>query len=367
MKGLAAKRRAAMISVAVAACWAGCAHAQSSVTLYGELDAGLLYTNRTLNAQGGDAGKQFSLINSGYAPSRFGMSGKEDLGGGLFAKFQLESGISMVNGGFDNSNTNLFGRQAWISLASPYGEVKAGLQYSPYLEAAFDLDPRSFSQFGSAIVVYAGNSFNGIFDSNAISYTTPEIAGLSASVLMAMGGVPGNFVAGRQYSAILKYARGGLNIDAAILDASQSDVPAFNANPFTAPVEARIIGAGYSFSAVTVKASFANYKAPLTFSENVRSGGNNNVYNLGFAYHVLPYLDLTATAFYVDDRDDSSSHSVVAALGTQYFLSKHTSLYAQVGMVDNHGTENIGLSLDGLMHAPHGTTVGATMGMTHSF
>jgi Gram-negative porin len=75
------------------------AHAQSSVTLYGVTDIGLLYTNKNLNqATGSNAGSKISLTDGNQSASRFGLRGVEDLGGGLQAIFTLESGISMSNG-----------------------------------------------------------------------------------------------------------------------------------------------------------------------------------------------------------------------------------------------------------------------------
>jgi predicted porin len=104
--------------------------AQSSVTLYGVLDAGLMFTNKSYDpATGQNGGKQFEMISSGLEPSVFGLTGQEDLGGGLKAKFKLESGISLANGGFDNTNGGLFGRQAWLSLDSNV-LVVLGTQYS---------------------------------------------------------------------------------------------------------------------------------------------------------------------------------------------------------------------------------------------
>ncbi|HKT95049.1 MAG TPA: porin, partial [Paraburkholderia sp.] len=91
----------------------GAAHAQSSVTLYGIVDGSVLYTSHTLNTQTGqNAGHQFSFTDSGMTGSSFGLRGAEDLGGGMRAVFMLESGISVANGQFGNSNGNLFGRQA---------------------------------------------------------------------------------------------------------------------------------------------------------------------------------------------------------------------------------------------------------------
>ncbi|CAE6797956.1 Outer membrane porin protein 32 [Paraburkholderia aspalathi] len=109
------------------------AHAQSSVTLYGIVDGSILYTNKTLNATTGqNAGRQYSFTDSGLSGSRFGLRGAEDLGGSMRAIFELESGISIANGAFSNSNGNAFGRQAWVGVDSRYGTVKAGLQFSPF-------------------------------------------------------------------------------------------------------------------------------------------------------------------------------------------------------------------------------------------
>lgn len=199
------------------ASYSAAALAQGSVTLYGTLDAGLLFTNKTIDpATGQSSGKQLSLINSGENPSVFGLKGKEDLGGGLSAQFQLESGISIANGGFDNSNGNFFGRQAWGGLSGSFGEVRLGLQYSPFEYAIYYLDPRSFAQLGSSVISWGDNSLTGAFVSNAITYTSPKMDGLTARLLYALGGVPGNFSAGRQYSAMLEYEYGGLMIVAGI-------------------------------------------------------------------------------------------------------------------------------------------------------
>jgi predicted porin len=180
--------------------FSGFAYAQSSVTLYGIVDSALLYTSKAANSSNGEnAGKQFSLIDAGSIPSEFGMEGVEDLGGGLKAKFKIESGISMANGGAGISNGNFFGRQAWISLESTFGELKTGLQFSPFFLALYKLDPRGLSTFGSSSVIYADSVVaTGVFESNAISYTSPVISGFQGSLLYALGGEAGNFSAGRK-------------------------------------------------------------------------------------------------------------------------------------------------------------------------
>ncbi|REE19379.1 putative porin [Paraburkholderia sp. BL27I4N3] len=339
------------------------AHAQGSVTLYGIADTGVLYLSKTLNmATGGDGGKFVGFQNGGVAPAIFGLTGTEDLGGGLKAIFKLESGIGFSNGGFNNGNGNLFGREAYVGLKGGFGEVKAGLQFSPFFLSAWALDPRVFSEFGSILAIYSNNvSVTGSFSSNAISYTSPELYGLQASAMYSFGGVAGNFQSGRQYSARLKYELGGLTLDAAFFD-SNAGGSVVTVPPGNVPFVGRVIGAAYKFGPVTAKASFESFK--------VQGGATNNVYGGGVDYFALPQLDLNAGVWYVSDRNDSSSHSLMGAMGATYFLSKRTGVYAQVGVVNNHGKANLGLT-PGVgttsLFAPAGTTTGATIGIMHMF
>ncbi|HDR9470168.1 porin [Burkholderia multivorans] len=351
--------------------WIGCAaaagamtcsgaFAQSSVTLYGNLDAALLYTNKTLDATTGrNAGHQFAMTDTGMTPTTFGMMGTEDLGGGLKAKFQLESGFAVTNGAFNHSNGNFFGRQAWVGLDGAFGTVKAGLQYSPFLLAIFDSDPRSFSHFGSGLIPYVDNVLvTGLFNANAVSYTSPTIAGLTGSAMFAFGGAAGNFQAGRQYSASLKYEHGGFMINAAFYDGNDGGTAATPV-PSTVAFVGRTIGAAYRFGPVTAKASFASYKVGGSFS--------NNVYGGGLDYQATPAVDLNGGVWYTSDRNDTANHSLLAALGASYSLSKATSLYAQVAMVDNHGAMNTGLGINNALYGATGTTVGANVGIRHAF
>lgn len=358
-----------MASASVVLLAAGGAHAQSSITLFGTVDAGLQFTNKTVNsATGKNGGQQFSLISSGQDTSVFGLKGQEDLGGGLVVKFHLESGISVVNGGFDNDNGGLFGRDAWVSLGGKLGEIRIGLQYSPYVFALFESDPRSFDQFGSAATVVAFNSATGFYTQNAVQYTSPKIAGFTGVILMALGGVAGDFKAGREISGSLTYENGGLFLNAAFMNSPINDNVAITSDIFTAPLNARTLGAAYNFSVITVKAAFVNYNAPELFNNGIRTGGDNNVYSVGFTYHVLPgLLDVSSGAWVIKDQHDSRSHALVASLGTEYFLSRRTSLYANVGIANNHGNENAGLSLEGDVNSVLGTTIGADVGIVHRF
>lgn len=336
-------------------------HAQSSVTLYGVTDVGLVYASKTANASGDNVGRTFAMVDSGDIPSLFGMRGVEDLGGGMKTEFDLESGVSLANGGFHSSNGNLFGRQAWVAIDTGYGQLKAGVQFSPFFSTLHDLDPRHFSEFASMLVMYADNvSTTGAFNSNAVTYTSPMVGGFQAQAMIALGGEAGNFPAGRQWSASGKYTNGSLMIDAAIYDGNsggtvQTPVPS------TVAFEGRTLGAAYYYGSLTAKASFVNFK--------VAGGRNNNIYGGGLVYQLTPETALNAAAWYTSDRDATANHSLMTALGVDYRLSTRTSLYAQLGLVDNHGAMDTGLSVAAatLVDGARGTTVGASVGIEQTF
>lgn len=90
------------------------AHAQSSVTLYGLIDAGIMYTNNV--ASGNSHGGLVQATTGAVNGSRFGVRGTEDLGGGLKALFVLENGFNAENGKLGQDG-RLFGRFAYVGLS----------------------------------------------------------------------------------------------------------------------------------------------------------------------------------------------------------------------------------------------------------
>jgi general bacterial porin, GBP family len=112
-------------SLMFAASWSAfsaAALAQSSVSLYGLVDAGITYTN---NVKGHSLWQETSgAVNS----TRWGLRGTEDLGGGLSAIFTLEGGFSTNNGTLSQGGRE-FGRQAFVGLAdSKFGALTFGRQ-----------------------------------------------------------------------------------------------------------------------------------------------------------------------------------------------------------------------------------------------
>ncbi|SOE54197.1 Outer membrane protein (porin) [Burkholderia sp. OK233] len=339
---------------------AGLAHAQSSVTLYGVVDAGLQYASQTPNAANKNAGATYALTTSGYSPSVFGMQGREDLGGGNSTTFDLESGISPANGGYATSNGNFWGRQAWVGLEGNYGKIRFGEQYSPFFLTVLDSDPRHFSAFGSGIVIYSDNvSLTGSVNANAIWYSSPKVLGFEGSAMFAPGGVAGDFQAGKQWSGSLKYDNGSLMVNASIYDGNAGGTP--TPVPTSAEFLGRTLGMAYRFGTLTAKLSFVSYKVAGKF--------NANVYGGGLDYFARPDLDFNGGVWVTSDRNDTTNHSILGAVGANYSLSKQTLLYAQFAVVNNHGAMNTGLSvtIHSILTGVAGTTYGANVGIRHSF
>ncbi|MBW9107433.1 porin [Paraburkholderia phenoliruptrix] len=337
------------------------AHAQSSVTLYGIVDAGLLFTSRSVDrSTGQNTGHQLQMISGGMTPSLFGLQGTEDLGGGMKTIFTVESGIDISSGGLTDSNGNFFGRQAWVGISSDYGTVKAGVQRSPFVDSLISTDARSVSYFGSAVPIYVGGlAATGVYTSNSISFSSPVIAGFQGSAMLALGGAAGDFQAGRQYSASINYMYGQLLITAAMYSGNAGGTAASTPIPSVVPFSGRTIGASYQYEKLTVKAVYFNLKIAGSFDKRVCSGG--------LRYQFTPFVDADAGVWYASDGNDKANHSILAAAGLTYNLSKATLLYSQAGYVNNHGKMNTGLSANGALYGVTGSTFGAAVGIRHIF
>lgn len=349
------------IAIVIAVVGTGVAQAQSSVTLYGTIDAGLQYANKVPSSSQSNVGNTFAFSTSGLVPSNFGLTGHEDLGGGLRTNFDLESGISVANGGYGSSNGNFWGRRAWVGISGGFGEVRMGLQFSPFYEVLLGSDPRSFSGFGSGLVIYADNvGFTGSLNSNAISYKSPNLAGFQGTVMFAPGGIAGNFQAGQQWSVAEKYDSGFVTLDVAMYHGNAGGTP----TPVltTAVFDGRTIGVVMRFGSLSVKSTVTNFHLAGSFDEYVYAFGGDD--------YITPALNLNAGVYYSGDAHNSANHSFMPAIGVTYSLSKRTLIYVQAAMVRNYGTMANGLTVGDLAvyrEVPNTASIGATIGIKHSF
>jgi predicted porin len=167
-----------LLAAALLAGFAGAASAQSSVTLYGIVDIGIL--SQTLKS-GDNFPPSQTKNNTGMASgqqsgSRWGLKGVEDLGNGLSANFVYESSVSANTG----SSTG-FTRQSTLGVSSKsWGSVDLGRRTSPGTVAFSGIDP-----FGNGFGTAALDSSMGMTFarySNMIMYSTPNLNGFSGNI-----------------------------------------------------------------------------------------------------------------------------------------------------------------------------------------
>lgn len=339
---LAAVSLAAMTSIA---------HAQSSVTLYGAVDTSIAYFS---NQQGANhSGGTFQLAAGNLSPNLFGFKGTEDLGGGLAAIFKLESGFNIDNGK-QGQGGKIFGRTAMVGLADDNaGTVTLGRQYDPLIDLIQPLT--NDGAFGPTFATPGDmdNYDNSYRTNSSIKYTTPNFAGLQASAMYAFGGVPGSVANGQTYAAALSYNHGPFGLGAGYFHANSDHGTAASfdglnpdANDFAVDSEAitggfvsansmQIIRAAgdYVYQNFTVGVSYSN----VQYNNYATSFGdqNNTKFNTGqiFVNYQLTPAMLIGAGY---DYTKGSGNNVTVAynqfsLGADYFLSKHTDIYALAG------------------------------------
>ena len=301
-----------LIALAALGAIAG-AHAQSSVTLYGVADAWL----GSVKTETAGVGTRQTVINtSGVNGSRWGLKGSEDLGGGMKAIFQLESGFKLDTGEPKTAGV-LFDRQAYVGLQSGFGTVSLGRQYSAYddLHGAVNHNFDAFTF--SATSPVAGN---GLVDytsrvSNSIKFQSVNYSGFSAAVLYGLGeNKTATADATNIGSLNLTYANGPLMVGYAYQEEKQ---------PLVAGTQDKnkynLFGGTYDFGVVKLNASYNQAKNSVT---------KDKEYQVGV---MVPFGAAAISAGYAHSKSDTGAVSLTgkgfSLLGT-YDLSKRTRLYA---------------------------------------
>lgn len=164
----------------------GAAMAQSSVALYGRLDASVGQISTETTGAKPVAKLTQTVVNSNAINFSFwGMKGLEDLGGGLKAKFALESGFSIDTGA---GEAGIFQREAHLGLVGGFGEVALGRQYTSFHSAHVGVDMLWNSNFQvDSDVFKLGVTSELIRASNSIRYNSPNFGGFTGSATLGFG------------------------------------------------------------------------------------------------------------------------------------------------------------------------------------
>jgi predicted porin len=316
------------------------AHAQSSITLYGWVEEGILYTN---NQKGASAWQTDTGQTNG---SRWGLRGVEDLGGKTKAVFTLENGFDPSNGKLSQGGRE-FGRQAFVGLQTPFGTGTLGRQYDP----AYDyIGRQSAAAMWSWFGTHPGDfdNLNATFRiDNAIKYTSPLIGGFGFEGLYAPGGQPGSTEHNRIYSVAAKYSLGSFLAAVSFLNVNNPSVVGYGssvdpgATGYTSPEASPVysgyasaqdlhvlgVAASYSIDPVTIGAVFTNTRfinvLPTTTTPFTGGSATFSAYEVNARYQITPAIDV-GTSF--DYTSAERAHYAQWHLGGNYFFSKRTNV-----------------------------------------
>ncbi len=323
-----------LISIAILGALSSSAFAQSNVTIYGTVDAGIV------TERGGLAGNATKITSGVGSASRLGFKGTEDLGGGLSAIFVAESGFRVDTGALDNTNNQLFNRQSFVGLSSKEaGTLTLGRQYTPYYETLGMADPFALGYAGTAKNLFpvAGDQTR---TSNAVKYLTPTFQGFQGEVAYTLGEQAGNATTGREYGAFVSYSNGPLNARVAY-NARNNDTATVTTN-----------GLGHN-ALLAVNYDFAVAKAFFAYGQDkglnsavlanataftvapVAASTNSNDVLVGATVPVGPQGTVMASFIRKNDKDLANRDADQWAVGYSYALSKRTSTYVAYAKIKN--------------------------------
>jgi predicted porin len=339
-----------LIALAVLAA-SGAAMAQSSVTVFGVVDA-------AYSVGKGSTSNKTQLTNSGYNSSRLGFRGVEDLGGGMRAEFWLEAGVNNDNGTGSATNNNnqavtaanagtqglTFNRKSTVGLVGSMGEIRLGRDYSPQFYADATYDPFGTNGVATSLIAYQGGNA-AVRASNMIAYHSPVVGGFKVMVASYLGENASTAAKAGDGSGVwLNYAQGPLS-------------------------------AGYSSAKTTTGAG-----------TEIKTTGFGASYDLGFA-KVMGESNTNSSTGAADLKGTLIGALIPMAGGTLRFsnaslkqgtaetkrnaigfvqpLSKRTDLYATYARNSNAGTA--ARALNGATTAAGASSTGYDFGVKHSF
>lgn len=335
----------------------GAASAQSSVTMFGVMDATIAYGS-------GDVSSKTQLANSGYNSSRLGFRGVEDLGNGLKATFNLEGSVNNDSGtgtatnvnnqpsggaaaGMNGSQGFTFNRKTVVSLVGNFGEVRLGRDYSAQFWNLTAYEPFGTNGVGSTVVLTGSTGgVTNIRASNTISYLSPNLNGFGVWIQTYFGENASSAAAqaGDGSGVRLTYDKGPLSLGLAFsktITGVGTDVQTTN------------FGASYDLGVAQIMA---------LYNKDSNTGLNDVTgYAVGASVPMGP--GTVRISYGVSDNGVGSTNKF--ALGYVYDLSKRTSLYGTYARLNNAGGTSF--ALNSSVTAVNGSSTGLDLGIKHTF
>jgi predicted porin len=317
-----------LVALAVLAA-SGAAMAQSSVTLYGRLDAGLanVKTETTANTPANAVASlsQTKIDSSILRTTYWGMKGTEDLGGGLKANFDLQSAFSIDTGALDA--TGMFARTSTVGLSGNFGSVNLGRQYTSYFTLFAATDNVTNANIAQTDDLWkTGVDRDTQRASNSVRFDSANYGGVSGSVMYGINeaATPATDKNGSNVSFHVKYAAGPILAGVAY----EEDKAAYlSTGAASTATKNTLVAGSYNFGV-----------AKLTGGYNKASNAtrDDKEYQLGVD---VPLSSAAVVMFgYVHSNSTGSGlpelNSKGYTLAAQYSLSKRTALYAGMYKTD---------------------------------
>jgi predicted porin len=339
-----------LIAAAALATLSTAAFAQSA-TVYGIFDLSITKASNVSN----DGKSLTALTDAVWMPSVFGITGTEDLGGGMKAAFNLESDVNVDRGALSGaSGSKLFGRKANVALSGNFGELKLGKDIDMLFLQGF-IDNVRNSHSSSAFIAHAVKNNAGldtetVFIENMVRYTTPSVSGVKASVQHKFGETAGNNGLNSSTAYLVTYGANGLTLAGGFKEMESS---------LAAKTELTYMGATYQLGALRLAATHhkTKYKTANT--------PDSKTMEFGAGYAVTPKL--TAAVNFVETETGTAKGDITSA-SLKYGMSKRTSLWTLVSRTNNNaGSQIYGGHYGDAFPASGKDGTTTSVGITHSF
>ena len=377
------------------------AHAQSSVNVYGVLDLGYVGSSYQ-----GTSGSATNKSNQNYfgqsveSASRLGFRGSEDLGGGRSAIFTVETGLNP-----ENSTASTFNnRQSFVGIKdNALGEATVGLQYTPIWretvktsagqnnnavgDVIYASSPQTVGNPGTAPYANTSSS-SGATDAftirtqNTLRVATESYKGLQGSAFYSANnqnttqtssttggttnaggwGLNGNYSWNKLYLTAAYQS-----LKSVVPGTLTTPTPVAWSNSGAAGVntqdDQKYVAATYDFGMLKGYTQWINRKLTSTINSNYFA--NRQAQQIGVRGYWTPTIESWASvgngkvqAFGVSQP---TANFTAFQLGTNYYLSKRTNLYAIYGQNQTSSTSS------GRTGTPAISASNYAVGMRHTF
>lgn len=376
---------ATKLAIAMAAgALSAAASAESNVTLYGLVDAGVRYSNNNVAGDGTNDNELWQLRNGALNPSRFGLKGSEELGSGIRGVFTLEAGFDPSNGALTKSNvpntTRLFAREASVGFGGEFGAFTVGRQTGATYDAVAAFDPLNWGGIDS--VAWHSALTGTRFDRTAKFHG--DALGLKYSLLYGFGDSSNDHRSNETYGGTLGWSRDPLTLiggyqetrdDAKHRARNWTAGGTFgygNSKLYAGYIDSRL-DSGFGLSSWVTQSNSPPAAQSLTYQDTGLwvdvdgQGRHDQMYLVGISAEAAPKTTLTIG--YMNDRvtnvpQEFRRETIYGV--ADYALSKRTDAYLLVDYNRNSNDVPLQRTLNSLP-ASQSQQTGAMVGVRHRF